>query len=70
MWCSSLAAGFILCSEGEYIELNPGQIERSGEGTHQFADGMTYTGQWVKDRMSGRGNHILSCGQDYHHGLS
>lgn len=46
------------CSDGEYTETNPGQIERNGMGTHQSADGMTYTGQWIRDKMNGRGKII------------
>lgn len=46
----------VLCySEGEYVETSPGQIERNGMGTHQSANGMTYTGQWVGDKMNGKG---------------
>ena len=42
-------------SEGEYVETSPGQIERNGMGTHQSTNGMTYTGQWVDDKMNGKG---------------
>lgn len=46
----------VMCySEGEYVETSPGQIERNGMGTHQSTNGMTYTGQWVDDKMNGKG---------------
>ena len=46
----------VLCySEGEYVETSPGKIERNGMGTHQSANGMVYTGQWVGDKMNGKG---------------
>ena len=48
-------------SEGEYTETNPGQIERNGMGTHQSADGMMYTGQWIRDKMNVEQFDFCSC---------
>jgi len=32
-----------------------GCVKRCGSGTHKSHDGMTYTGQWVNDKMEGEG---------------
>ena len=41
--------------DGEYVDCGNGLIERSGEGTHTFANGLVYKGGWVKDKMNGTG---------------
>ena len=40
---------------GEYVNLGHGKIERNGQGTHMFSNGMEYCGAWAKDKMSGSG---------------
>lgn len=55
------AATILLCHlEGEYIlHASDGHIERRGVGSHYLVNGVVYSGQWVQDRMSGKG-HLSS----------
>lgn len=42
-------------TEGEYISVSNGLIERSGTGTHHLVSGIVYSGQWAQDKMNGKG---------------
>ena len=44
---------------GEFSNHSQGRIERSGIGTHCFANGMEYFGAWVKDKMCGNGTNFI-----------
>ena len=49
---------------GEYIEKGPGQIVRSGQGTHTSASGMIYSGQWSNDILNGKGKKVIHDSND------
>ena len=46
---------YLLCvTEGEYKQKH-GIVQRNGTGTHYLPPGIVYQGQWVDDKMTGRG---------------
>ncbi|XP_041361339.1 MORN repeat-containing protein 2-like isoform X2 [Gigantopelta aegis] len=51
--------------EGEYIQSAGGSLERNGFGTHTTTDGVVYEGDWVSDKMTGRGKLTHPSGAVY-----
>ena len=41
--------------DGEYSRHGDSHIERNGLGTHHLTNGVTYSGQWIADKMNGKG---------------
>lgn len=58
-WCITLIA------DGEYKQLSDGTIERNGMGEHKTVEGMTYTGCWSDDKMTGEGRLEHPSGSTY-----
>lgn len=50
---------------GEFVSFGQGRIERSGRGTHNFANGMEYSGNWQKDKMCGNGKQYNIANNNY-----
>ena len=50
-----------LCaSDGEYTQLEGGGLQRDGFGSHVTSDGLQYTGNWLDDKMNGKGEHTTN----------
>ena len=45
---------------GEYSRHGDSHIEKNGLGTHQLTNGVTYSGQWIADKMNGKGRYERS----------
>ena len=52
-------------SEGEYIKVSNGSIQRHGTGTHHSKDGSVYSGCWLNDVMCGQGEIKHANGSTY-----
>lgn len=65
--CSSLKFfdSIFSFSEGECIATQEGSVERTGKGKHSTSDGITYEGQWVRDKMNGKGKLTHPSGATY-----
>ena len=63
-----ITAAIVTCNrhyniiDGEYVTPGSGSghcISRQGRGTQELTNGMTYTGVWAGDRMSGEGEQLI-----------